>query len=304
MLRISTLQVENRGINGILEQQYKLSDTQQQLALGKRIITPADDPADASRVLEMKRVVERIGQYEDNITLADNRLQREEVALQGAISALQRVRELAVQGLNDTYGSANRKSIAIEVRQRLDELLDLANSKDGNGEYLFGGFQSDTQPFTGDPNQATGAVFAYQGDQGQRMSQISATREVAISDPGTDAFSFTDTNGNPSSIFATVYNLAVDLEADNPQGDSLTNIDKAMEQVLTVEAKVGSRRNVVESQQIIHEEHTVTLKSSISDLEDLDYASAISDMNLQMTGLQAAQQAYSKVQGLSLFNYI
>ena len=304
-MRISTLNVERAGIDSILNQQAKLSNTQQQVASGKRIVNPSDDPADATRILDLKKTQARTEQYQDNITLAENRLSREESALDSVVDVLQRVRELAIQGLNGTQGSSNRTSLAGEIRSRLDELLGIANSQDASGEYLFSGFQTHTKPFDGDPFLANGATFRYNGDEGQRASQISSTRQIDTNDPGSEIFmGVDDDNGTPSDIFSLVYDFAVNMEADNPNPTVLNHIDAAMENVLTTQAKVGSRLNVVDSQKMTNEDHILTTKSAISDLEDLDYAEAISRMNLQLTGLQAAQQAYTKVQGLSLFNFI
>ena len=303
--RISTLHAERQGIDGILDQQAKLSKTQQQIASGKRIVTPSDDPADATRVLDLKKTQARTEQFQDNIVLAENRLTREDTALTGVMDVLQRVRELAIQGLNDTQGSANRISIAGEIRQRLDELMGLANSQDASGEYIFSGFQTRTKPFDGDPFAATGATFSYAGDDGQRDSQISATRTIPTNDPGNDVFmGVSDDAGNPSDVFTQIYGFVVNMETNNPNASVLDQIDQAMENVLSTQAKVGSRLNVIDSQKGINENHILDIKAAVSDLEDLDYAEAISRMNLQMTSLQAAQQAYTKVQGLSLFNFI
>ena len=304
-MRISTLNIERSGIDSILGQQAKLSNTQQQVASGKRIVNPSDDPADATRILDLKKTQARTEQYQDNIILAENRLTREDTALSGVVDVLQRVRELAIQGLNGTQGSANRVSLAGEIRSRLDELMGLANSQDAGGEYLFAGYQTHTKPFEGDPFLATGASFSYQGDEGQRESQISSTRRISTNDPGSEIFmGVPDDAGGQSDIFALVYDFAVNMEADNPNPTVLNHIDAAMENVLATQAKVGSRLNVVDSQKMMNEDHLLTTQSAISDLEDLDYAEAISRMNLQLTGLQAAQQAYTKVQGLSLFNFI
>ena len=306
-MRISTLNIERAGISSILDQQSKLSYTQEQVASGKRIVNPSDDPADATRILDLKKSQARTEQYQDNIVLAENRLSREDTALSNVVDVLQRVRELAIQGLNDTQGSSNRASIAGEIRQRLDELLGLANAQDASGEYLFSGYQTQTKPFDGNPFLATGASFSYVGDEGQRESQISATRQLATNDPGSEIFmGIPDDNvpPNPSDVFTLIYDFAVNMEADNPNATVINHIDDAMENVLATQSKVGSRLNVIDSQKMTNEDHLLTTKAAISDLEDLDYAEAISRMNLQLTGLQAAQQAYSKVQGLSLFNFI
>jgi flagellar hook-associated protein 3 FlgL len=304
-MRVSTIHLENKGISGVMDAQARLSKTQLQLATGKRIVNPSDDPADATRVLDLQKSQERTAQYQDNIILAENRLTREDSALTAMVDSLQRTRELAVQALNGTMGPDNRDSLAGEIRQRLDELLGLANTKDASGEYIFGGFQVRNPPFDGDPFAATGATFSYNGDDGQRHSQISASRTLPIGDPGNELLmGISDGNGGRSDILNEIYRFATNLESNTPNRDVLDRIDESLDSITSVQAKVGSRLNVIDSQKLINEDHILNLKSAISDLQDLDYAEAISSMNLQLTGLQAAQQAYTKVKGLSLFNFL
>ena len=91
---------------------------------------------------------------------------------------------------------------------------------------------------------------------------------------------------------------------NNGMAQALQNLDQALGHVLEVRADVGVRMSQVENQLNINEDFTLQLQDSLSDIQDLDYAEAISRLNLQLTALQAAQQAYVKVQGLSLFNYL
>lgn len=182
-MRISTSLFQQRSIDGILDQQAQVSKIQQQLATGRRILTPADDPAAAARLLDVRETFEQISQFQRNADGATARLSQEETALAGVGDLLQRVRELAVQANNSSQNNENRIMIAKEVRQRLEELQGLANSQDASGEYLFAGFKGGTQPFTRE-----GGGFTYQGDQGQRQIQISPSVQVADSDPGSEVF--------------------------------------------------------------------------------------------------------------------
>ena len=113
-------------------------------------------------------------------------------------------------------------AIASEVWQKLDELLNLANSKDGAGEYLFSGFQSQTQPFA----DLGSGNYQYNGDQGQRKLQISSTRSIPPSDSGQVIFGSLDSvdAGGKQNIFKTLYDFATGLEANNPSGNILTDI--------------------------------------------------------------------------------
>ena len=187
-MRLSTSQIFQQGVTAMLEQQTKLSQTQQQLSTGKRINTPADDPAGAARVLDIKEHIATVEQYERNANLLKTELALEENALVGVNNLLQRVRELTIQASNDTNNADNRQSIAEEIRVRLNELVALSNSKDGNGDYLFAGFQDSNQPFS-----FSGGTVAYNGDQGQTFLQVGARVQVPSNDSGAAVFQLIDT---------------------------------------------------------------------------------------------------------------
>ena len=401
-MRISTNQLQQQGINSMLEQQGKLSKTQLQVSTGRRILTPADDPAAASQVLGLTQQKEVVGQYQSNADAARARLSLEESALVGVGDLLRRVRELAVQANNAPLSNSDRASIAQEVRQRLDELLSLSNTKDGNNEYLFAGYQGLTQAFT--PN--TAGSFDYNGDEGQRYLQIGPNRQVAVGDSGTSVFrairngngifttqensantgtgiidpgtvngtfvpdtyalafiqvlptdpvtytvtgvtsglvasgtytsgssinfngvqtsvSGTPANGDSFSItpsanqdiFTTVQNFARGLETaistpasqahfNNTMNRTLTDLDRSLDNVIDIRTRVGSRLNAIDSQKDFNDSFKLQLQETLSNLQDLDYAEAVSRLNLQITGLQAAQQSFIKIQGLSLFNFL
>lgn len=195
-MRVSTSQIFRQGVDAIQSQQAAASKTSLQMASGKRILVPSDDPNGAVQGLELRSAIETTQQYQKNALLAEARLNHEESLLEGAGTNLLRVRELAVQGNNDSLSAQDRGFIAAELRQRLDELLSLANSRDANGEYVFAGTRSHTEPFAPDG----GGGFLYNGDDRQRLLQISASRRVAIGDSGQDAF-MAIPNGNGS--FAT-----------------------------------------------------------------------------------------------------
>lgn len=297
-MRVSTSQVHQQGVTAMLEQQSKLTKTQLQLATGRRIQVPSDDPTGAKGVLDLEQLIAATEQYERNADAAEARLTSEEVALNSTVDLLQRARELAVRGNTDTVNAEGRKAIASEVRQLLASLLGIANGKDQNGDYLFAGHQTDQEPFSDDGSGG----YTYNGDQGQRTLQIGPTRRVEVGDAGSDVFM--NIPGASQDVFSILYDLAADLDADNPDPASLNDLDAAMDNILTIQGKVGARRNAIERQNQVNESQVLQLQTTRSALQDLDYAEAVTRLNQQMVGLQAAQQSYAKVQGLSLFNFI
>ncbi len=183
-MRISTGLVFQNSLNALLDQQSRLMHTQQQIATGKRIMTPADDPAGSASLLGVNQSLQVTHQYQDNITTARNQLERTESTLASVNDILDRVRELTLQANNATISAADRRMIAVEMRQNHDALIDLANTQNGSGEYLFAGYQGLTRPYASDPQ--LGVV--YHGDSGQRFVQVGASRQVAVGYPGSEVF--------------------------------------------------------------------------------------------------------------------
>jgi flagellar hook-associated protein 3 FlgL len=201
-MRLSTQSYYSRSISAMLDQQSALSKIQNQVATGKRINTPADDPIAAVHVLELERSKQEYSQYEKNSSLARNRLSLEENSMADAGTVMQRVRELVLQASNiGTLNDRDRESIAVELASRLEQMQDIANRKDGNGEYLFSGFSTLTQPFAG----ASSGNVVYAGDQGARLLQVGPTQRIADSHSGFDVFmNITEGNGT----FTTSVNAA------------------------------------------------------------------------------------------------
>ncbi len=192
-MRLSTTFLNQIGLNGILEQQAELFRVQQQVASGKRILSPSDDPSGSSQVLRLSQAIDVTNQHQRNADIADSRLSLEETTIKSAQGSLVRIKELALQGNNSTMSTSDRRAIAQEVRERLNELLSLSNTRDANQEYLFSGYKVTTQPFI----QNSDGTFSYNGDQGQRQLQISSSRQVNDSHPGTEVFT-NIFNGNGS----------------------------------------------------------------------------------------------------------
>jgi flagellar hook-associated protein 3 FlgL len=397
-MRISTVAMQRLAINSILNQQSELSRTQLQVSTGNRIINPSDDPLGTQRIMELDSTLERIGQFRENGELARVRLSLEDNALSNATDIIQRARELVVQGSNDTYTAQSRGLIATEIRQLADSLLEVANSQNGQGEYLFSGFRSRTEPFSRES-----AGVAYNGDQGQRQLRVSESQQVADGDPGSrvflevptgngtfavaaattntggavivpgavvdpaaydgddyqiqftaaDAFDIVDSGGaviqsgtftegetiafrgiavridgppdagdsfnvNSSSyqdMFATLDAIATALENTGESAMAraqtrtalnagLANLDQSIDRLVQMRTEVGSRLSMLETQDRANDEYQLQLETTRSDIRDLDFAEAVGRLNLQLTGLQAAQQTYTRVQGLSLFNFL
>ena len=182
-MRISSSTIFDTNVAMLGQQQTRLMQTQQQISTGRRILTAADDPVAAARALDITQSDATITQYAANRDAARNTLSLAESTLQSVTTLLQDVKTAAITAGNGSLNNSDRQTIATGLSGRLQELIGLANSTDGAGNYLFSGFQSGTMPFVN-----VAGVMTYNGDDGQRLKQVSASRQIASSDSGADIF--------------------------------------------------------------------------------------------------------------------
>ena len=199
--RISTSAMHATVIGQILARQTDLAKTQNQVASGKRVQSPSDDPIATTQILDLERSRAQLEQFGKNSDAATARLNMGEQAMADANNLLQRVRELTIQANSGVVDATSRASIATEIKARAQELQDLANRRDANGEYLFSGFSTQTQPFS----RGTAGV-SYAGDQGVRNLQIGPDQRVADSFSGEEAFMNVPQGNGTFVVAAGVHN--------------------------------------------------------------------------------------------------
>jgi flagellar hook-associated protein 3 FlgL len=402
-MRVSTALIFDRGLARISEQQSAALTTQQQLATGRRVLKPSDDPIASSRAVETSQSLALNAGYGKNQAAATESLALSESALASAGDVLQHLRTLLVQAGNSPLTDTDRRSIADEMDARVDELIGLANSRDGAGGFLFAGYAERTQPFA---RTATGAVYA--GDEGRRQLQLGPARTIDVTEPGSTIFeriragngTFTTaaTAGNTgggvisagsvvdrSALTASTYRLqfsvtgatttydVIDVtngttlstgNAFTPNGaitvagmqvtvsgspatgdrftlapsgtqgvfttlanaiaavrgasgtaaeraaiaqgvaTGLTNIDQAHDQLLSVRTSLGARLRETEALGELQQDLALQYTARLSDLRDVDYAKAASDLARQQQGLEAAWSSYQRITKLTLFDFI
>lgn len=320
-MRVSTTQIFDMGILGIQRNQADLFRLQNQMSTGRRILSPADDPIGASQALVATQSKEVNNQFLENQAAATTQLNLVESKLGQASEELQTILARVTEAGNGVLTAADRGYIATELKQRFDNLVTLANSRDAAGLYVFSGFQSDVQPI-----QVTGAggtyqiappanpYVTYQGDAGVQSLQVSPSQTMATTENGLDVFiQVRDGQGNLTgrSIFDSVKN-AIDI-LDPASGvpfsqaaydQALGDMHAAIDHISNRRASVGARLQSLEGLQSAGEDAALLYDQRISDLQDLDYAKAISDFSKRQMQLQAAQLSFQKTTQLSLFNVI
>ena len=287
--------------------QTNLTQTQAQLAQGKQIINVSDSPNQAATIQRLKSILSKQDSYQSSLDTIKARLQGEDTTLKSASDLLVRAKEIAVQGANDTLNPADRKSLGTELQALRDQLLSLANTRDSNGNYLFSGSRVKQPAFVETANGSP----AYMGDQTHMNVRVGEQRSIPINRTGTDAFvtvARPDEQGHVTGVgfFKSLDDLISGLK--NSNGNDIRRgageMDNLQQGVSLAQAQIGTNLNVVDQQTSVLEDTTLNLKTTLSSIEDLDYASAITKMNQQMMSLEAAQASFAKVSQLNLFNYI
>jgi flagellar hook-associated protein 3 FlgL len=299
-MRISTQYLFEQGASRISDAQTRLQKTQEQVASGRRILTPSDDPVASARALEVTQAQATNTQYGRNRVFAENILVQTEGTLGSVTELLLDVQSAVASAGNGTLGDNERGFIATEIGARLQQLIGLANSRDASGNYLFSGFQSGTPAFV---QSATGAT--YQGDAGQQLVQVDAQRQLALGTPGSTVF-----QGGGQDVFATLSNLVTLLNTPGTAGlaaglaTATTDLDLALDNVLTVRASLGTRLQEIESLNTLGTDRNLQYSALLSELQDLDYTEALTRLTQQQVTLEAAQKSFAQTSKLSLFNFI
>ena len=306
-MKVSTSMFFDNASTQLGNIQGSLSKTQEQLSTGKQINRPSDMPDKASLITRLESELARQASYQSNLKVVNTRLQAQETALKNTSDVMFRFKELAVQASNDTLSAADRKSIALEMTQLKEQILSLANSQDSNGNYLFAGSRVGKAPFAQDPH---GAVV-YQGYQSRMVVPVGDNRLMNLNIPVSDAFVHLvrdDPKGKKVGIgfFQALNDLVNAVGAvDRPNIQrGIGELDKMQQGISDANAQVGTDMNVVDSQNSVLDEITLRLKSTRSDVEDLDYTEAITKMNKDQLALEAAQSSFAKISKLTLFSYI
>jgi flagellar hook-associated protein 3 FlgL len=183
-MRISTSMLNQNAVNGILDAEAQASKTQAQLSTGKRINSPADDPVGAVQLLQLDNVKSQNAQYIANGQSANTNLSLENTALTTSTNTLQAIRNLVIQANTGSNNASDLKDIATQISSLESQLQGAANSQNAQGQYLFAGFASGTQPFV----RGSSGAMAYVGDDGVSNVQLDGGTSVQTGDPGSAVF--------------------------------------------------------------------------------------------------------------------
>ena len=308
-MRISTAMQFSNGTRSILSQQYELQRTQDQLSSGRRMLSPSDDPIAALNALEVLQAKGVNEQYLANQSTSLSALTALESTLGSLGDQLVNIRVSATEAQGKAPGAMQLNIVAEDLKQRLNSIVDMANTKDAQGNYVFSGFQAGVKPIELD---AGSGQYEYQGDQGQVSIQVAPSINMVVAENGDDLFMrVRDAQGQVlgKSVFQTVQDTITQLESgaafDNTAfATNLAEIDAAINHLLNARTSVGARLNTLESLQINSEDMDYQHSVRLSELQDLDYTEAISRFARYQTQLEATQITFKQVTQLSLFNLL
>ncbi|MBZ0057594.1 flagellar hook-associated protein FlgL [Leclercia barmai] len=313
-MRISTQMMYQQNMRGITDSQSKWLSYGEQMSTGKRVNRPSDDPIAASQAVVLSQAQAQNSQFTLARSFASQRVGLEESVLGQVTTALQSAQDKIVYAGNGSLSDNDRSSIATDLQGIRDQLVNLANSTDGNGRYIFAGYKTDAAAF----DQATGT---YNGGDTPIRQQVDSARNMQISHTGSEVFESFTSNAAPepdgstpeTNLFKILDNaiaaLKTPVSGDQDKTDQLNlDIDKAnrglrnsLDNVLTVRADLGTKLTELDALDTLGSDRALGQTQQMSDLIDVDWNAAISSYTMQQAALQASYKAFSDMQGMSLF---
>ena len=341
-MRISTNLFHSQGLQSIQKHQQDVLETQLQLSTGKRINAPGDDPVALNQIHSLNRTMDSIEQYAKNGEFAKSSLVFEETAIEDTTNSLQRARELTIQMLNGTYTPEDRQATGKEVEQIILQVQNMMNYRNSEGELIFAGssvfaekaFVEDVNnpgyyAYIGSPNAAGqvesdgvtpvedplanyGSRFVQIGfDDDNKLAPGDAgdASRVRISDNGQKVFGITTTTAFTGTPDQNILNVLVELKNAlnaglEPPAGIADDLKAGIDQLSQVRAEIGGRQNRIETQFDAGESFKLALEERRMQLEDMDIVAGVTELTKSQNALQMAQQVFSRVQDMSLFNYL
>lgn len=265
-----------------------LNTVQGQISTGKKLTTFSDDPAGASQSLALRSAEGDNMQYQRDATSASSFLTATDSALGDATSLIQSARQIAVQGANSDQTTASFAALSDQVNGIITQLTQVVNT-DVAGKYIFGGTNTKTPPY--DYTQT------YQGNSGAVTATIGPNYHIALNEPG-------DTTFGPA--FTALKTLQTDLNAGDVSAISndLTQIDTSLSTISTAQATVGAKTNAVTTVQSNLQRAQLSYQDSVSNIEDVDLATAYVQLQSAQNVYQASLATTAKAFTYSLADFL
>lgn len=309
-MRVSTQQSYVSMTQSFNDLSSDLSHVVTQMATGKSILLPSDDPIAATRITQLNRQQSALDQYQTNIDSASAGMSQQESILDGVNNDLLAIRDDLLEAANGTNTAESLSSLGQDIQSMTEAMVSALNYQDEDGHYVFGGTVNDQPPIVAVDEDGDGVTdsYTYQGNDDHRQTTVSNGVEVdtnvAVSDFFGDSL---DVLNTLTSLSKELQDPSVDPADPQVQSDiqnAIDTVDVASDALNASIATIGETQNTMSMLSSAQMDITTSNDQLISQLSDLDYGPA----SITFTGLEMAMEAtlktYSKVSELNLFSVI
>jgi len=301
-MRIATAQYQSNMNQSLQLNQERLSSLTQQMATGKRILVPSDDPIDNVRLSRLQREEAAVTQYRDNIASIKIRLTKNEGYLGGMVNDIAAGRDQIVWALDGANTSDDLKAMINPLQALRDSLFFSANTVDQEGRYVFSGTKTSTPAMAYDAAAPAGSRYSYAGNTneqrvvvGNGLTQV-ANDNMQGMEQVLNSLDATIAMLGSGNVNVNVPATRAVLEAN------LTGFDKGLDMVTAKIAVLGGKQNILDTLDANHGNVSLSNQMAITDIGQLDMGVAATELNGYSTALQATYKAYSRIGSLSLFS--
>jgi flagellar hook-associated protein 3 FlgL len=282
----------------LMQTRRNIDKLNQEISSGRSLLTPSDDPAGASEVLQLRGAIAANGQFKDNTARAKTFLSFADSALNSVVNLLTQAKEKAIAGATGTQTAQTRAVLATEVQNIRDQIVSLANSS-VEGIPVFAGQRVMSPPFVLDP-AALGGV-RYDGDDGVNQIDIAANDRIDLNTPGSRIFT-----GPGANVFTGLRTIIDGLNTNDPTliNAGLSDLANGFDQVRNARQDIGARMALVDRNQTRLNDERLQLTTSVSALEDTNLAEAISSLVQNQTAENATLSIGARLSRRSLFDII
>jgi flagellar hook-associated protein 3 FlgL len=298
-MRVTQFMLTQNMLRNLSQSYERLGKIQDQLATGKKIARPSDDPVVAIKGMAYRTNLTEVEQFKRNFSEAHNWIETADSALNEATQVLQRIRELVVQASNDTYETSQRQHIASEISELKDHLVSIANTQVA-GKYIFNG--SDT---LNPPVNLADPVNKVSTNSEQVKIELLKGIQIPVNVDPTKVFTYSTTPGD--GLFSDIEALEKDLQTGKTGQDLnkyLQYIDKHLSNILSERAELGARNNRIELMEARVEEQEVIAHRILSDNEDADIERVITDLKTQESVHRAALGVGARIIQPTLLDFL
>ena len=268
----------------------------QQVSTGQKLNSLSDNPSAAATLVNLRMQSDSDTQYLQNISSLTGSLNVANSALSSVVEALTAAQSVGVEGADSTLNDSNRQALAQQIQGIQQEILGLANTS-YNGQYLFSGTTTNTQPYVADPSTASGVT--YNGNSGTNSVEISEGQAMPINLPGSQMFSNATTN-----VFQSLQDLSTALTTNGNISGATKEVQDALNYVSTQQTFYGNSVDRLNNAQTFLTQEQTQLTETESTALDADMATAVTDLTQAETTQQALVQAGAKVSQTNLFDYL